>query len=257
MNILLSNDDSHDSPFFKTAIALLADYGELTIVVPAQEQSWRGKCMTRHGELALKEIEICGHVAYSIDGSPADCVNAGIHHICDTPPDLVVSGINLGHNVGLGYVFSSGTVGACLEANINGLPAIALSQQLPADLYHAWNNDRQMPAEQTEHLRLQTKAFLDALFTHLTDRDALTAEPITWNVNFPFQAADDWSIRPAVVGQTYYGSCFSHHGDHIRHNGSISEFDPSPDADNTILAQGMVTLSRLDIRTFGSQLPTL
>ena len=145
MKILLTNDDSHDSPFFETAIALLADFGELTIVVPAQEQSWRGKCMTRHGKLALEETEICGHKAYSVDGSPADCANAGLHHLCDSPPDLVVSGINLGHNVGLGYVFSSGTVGACLEGNICGVPGLALSQRLPGDLYHAWNRDRALP----------------------------------------------------------------------------------------------------------------
>ena len=124
--ILLTNDDSHDSPLFHFAIDELQKLGDLTISVPATEQSWKGKAMTRFGNVYVEEISIHGTGAWSITGTPADCVNIAIYNLMETPPDVVVSGTNIGKNTGLSFMWSSGTVGACLEANIAGLPALAL-----------------------------------------------------------------------------------------------------------------------------------
>ena len=57
-------------------------------------------------------------------GTPADCVNLGIYNLLESKPDIVVSGVNLGFNTGLGFLLASGTVGACFEANIAGLPGL-------------------------------------------------------------------------------------------------------------------------------------
>ena len=120
MNILLTNDDGPDSPLFTIAVEILSEMGNLEVVVPHAEQSWMGKAMTRYGDLRMEELSICGRQAHSFEGTPADCANFGIYHVCEKKPDLVVSGINVGSNVGLGFVFSSGTVGAGLEANLAG-----------------------------------------------------------------------------------------------------------------------------------------
>jgi len=146
-SLLLTNDDSHDSPLFLHAIAALSRLGDVTIVVPATEQSWKGKSMTRYGALYVERIDLHGRAAWSVTGTPADCVNLGIYNLLPAPPDVVVSGINIGKNVGLGFLFSSGTVGACLEANIAGLPALALSQELtPAD-FRYWDEHRSFRPE--------------------------------------------------------------------------------------------------------------
>ena len=69
MRILLTNDDSHDSPLFLLAIELLKDLGELTVVVPAEEQSWKGKSMTRFGVLYADRIDLHGTMAWSVSGA--------------------------------------------------------------------------------------------------------------------------------------------------------------------------------------------
>src|SRR5262249_10598694 len=130
MHILLTNDDSHISPLFRFAIDLLKTLGTVTIVVPQQEQSWTGKSMSRFKPLTLSQPLLQQDTAFCVDGTPADCVKMGIYHVCDPPPDLVVSGINIGTNTGVGFLLASGTVGACLEANLAGHPAVALSQSL-------------------------------------------------------------------------------------------------------------------------------
>ena len=142
LRVLLTNDDGRDSPLFTLLVNVLRDYADLSIAVPAQEQSWQGKSMTRHGHVGVEQVDVAGHPAWSIDGTPADCVNIALYNLLETRPDLVVSGINIGVNAGVSLVWASGTVGACLEANIAGIPGIALSQQLSPTVYQYWDQNR-------------------------------------------------------------------------------------------------------------------
>ena len=142
MEILLTNDDGPDSPLLGLVADDLRERGNLTVVVPKNEQSWTGKSMTRFRELRLERM---GDGAYTVDGTPPDCVNVAVHHLYEARPDLVVSGINVGSNTGIGFAFSSGTVGACLEANIIGLPAVALSQILGGGLFFEWTDNKRFP----------------------------------------------------------------------------------------------------------------
>ena len=93
MHILLTNDDSHTSPLFRFAIDILKPLGDVTIVVPQEEQSWTGKSMSRFKPLALSQMKLQDDIAHCVNGTPADCVNLGVHHLCQEPPDLVVSDI--------------------------------------------------------------------------------------------------------------------------------------------------------------------
>ncbi|MEQ8661292.1 MAG: 5'/3'-nucleotidase SurE, partial [Gammaproteobacteria bacterium] len=122
--ILLTNDDGWDSAgIAAVAAALRADGHAVTVVAPLAQQSGSGMKIT-FGELALVEQR---PGVWSLDGSPADAVGAGLAHVlAGNAPDLVVSGANLGQNLG-NNVMLSGTVGAAMMAVLQGVPAIAVS----------------------------------------------------------------------------------------------------------------------------------
>jgi 5'-nucleotidase len=250
MDILLTNDDSHASPLFRFAIDILKSLGQVTMVVPKEEQSWTGKSMSRFKPLILDEIRLQDDTAYCLDGTPADCANVGVYHTCERRPDLLVSGINIGVNAGLSFFFSSGTIGACLEANIAGVPAIALSQSLENAVFTAWAECRQMPEETVARLREQTVMLLDRVFQKLFAREDFFSQPVTWNVNLPDTAAPDWQIVSTVLGHTMYGSCFNKVGDQFRHGLRLPDPDARENADGEVLRRGHVSVTCIDIRTF-------
>lgn len=251
MNILLTNDDSHCSPLFQFAIEKLRTLGNLTIVVPKEEQSWTGKSITRFSDIHVEQIEIQNYPAFSVDGTPADCVNLAIYHLVDRKPDLVVSGINIGENTGLGFVLSSGTVGACLEANIARIPAIALSQSLDRPAFLYWVDNRAFRNETVDRLRVQTHQLLDRIFDVIIGSSGDLSQPITWNVNLPIQAAVNYQVVNTILGHTYYGSCFKRTGDRYHHDLDGGDLDQRAKADRVVLQNGDVSITRIDLRTLG------
>jgi 5'-nucleotidase len=247
MRILLTNDDSHDSPLFLLAIQILKELGELEIVVPAEEQSWKGKAMTRFGELYTDRIDLHGTPAWSVSGTPADCVNLAIYNLLDTPPDIVVSGINIGHNTGLSFFMASGTLGACFEANIAGIPAIALSQGMTREDHRAWYSERAFPPDSLTRLEDQVRKLLPAIWTSYV---ATLSEPITWSFNIPDQCRT-MDLVETRMGRTYYGQCFSRRGDQYYHNLQPFRIDDAPDTDQAVVFGGNVSATRIDIREIG------
>ena len=248
MEILLTNDDGPDSPLLELVAEDLRERGNLTVVVPKNEQSWTGKSMTRFRELRLERRDDHTH---TVDGTPPDCVNVAVHHLYDARPDLVVSGINVGSNTGIGFAFSSGTVGACLEANIIGLPAVALSQILGGGLFFEWTDNKRFPEVELERLRVQTRNVLDAVFGRLFERPGFWKDPVTWNVNIPPETTEDWEVRDTYLSHTFYGSCFKKVGEVFRHDMDPPTVDTREHADEGVVRAGHVSVSRLDIRTFG------
>ena len=126
MRILLSNDDGVDSPALIPTIVALEKIGEVFTVVPVHNKSWTSKSNTRSLKpIEKKVVEIDGKSITTLDALPADCSNYGIY--VGKKPDLLVTGANLGHNVGLSAYLSSGTVGAALEGLLAGVPSISIS----------------------------------------------------------------------------------------------------------------------------------
>ncbi len=123
--ILVTNDDGYFSQGIIDLARALGVLGEVTIVAPQTEASAVGHALTLRRPLRLEPI---GERVYAVDGTPTDCVNLGIHEVLDGPPDLIVSGINKGLNIGDDITYS-GTVAGALEAALLGYPAIAVSQQ--------------------------------------------------------------------------------------------------------------------------------
>jgi len=250
MRILLTNDDSHDSPLFLLAIRLLREHGELTVVVPAQEQSWKGKSMTRFGELYVDRIDLHGTPAWSVSGTPADCVNLAIYNLMETPPDVVVSGINIGINTGLGFFMASGTLGACFEANIACIPAFALSQALTRDDFQRWYAERAFSGPTLDRLSAATELLLPRIWSDYVET---ASEPVTWSFNFPDPCRDPHIVR-ARLGRTYYGQCFSRRGDQYYHDLQPFEPDKAPDTDQAVVGRGQVSATRIDLAVIGQQL---
>jgi 5'-nucleotidase len=131
MRILITNDDGINAPGLKTLAAIAEDLvgpeGEVWTVAPAFEQSGVAHCISYTHPMLIAQM---GERRYAAEGSPADCVLAGLHDVLtDAPPDLVLSGVNRGNNAAENTLYS-GTVGGALEGALQGLPAIALSQYL-------------------------------------------------------------------------------------------------------------------------------
>ncbi|MCK4276310.1 MAG: 5'/3'-nucleotidase SurE [Phycisphaerae bacterium] len=128
MRLLLSNDDGILAPGLAALAEAVADMGDLTIVAPDSPQSAAAHSITLQHPLSVQPVHLpsAAFDAYSVDGRPADCVRLAIKEIMPAPADLVLTGINVGANVGIN-VFYSGTVAAAAEAVICGVPAVAFS----------------------------------------------------------------------------------------------------------------------------------
>ncbi|GIX03112.1 MAG: 5'-nucleotidase SurE [Planctomycetaceae bacterium] len=126
--ILLVNDDGIYSPGLDAMAEALRTWGDVTIVAPAWEQSGVGHAITYlHPLMARKEHRSGLFYGWRVEGSPADCVRLGVLEFSPRKPDLIVSGINMGSNVGINVLYS-GTVAAAIEGAFFGIPSVAVSQ---------------------------------------------------------------------------------------------------------------------------------
>lgn len=125
--ILVTNDDGIHAPGIRHLWSALKDIADLTIVAPASEQSAVGLSITVRNPLRIHAVDWPENTAaWSITGTPADCVKMGVKIILKEKPDLIVSGINRGSNAGRNVMYS-GTVGGTIEGIIQGIPGIAFS----------------------------------------------------------------------------------------------------------------------------------
>ena len=128
---LVTNDDGIDSNFLHVLCREVSQYFEIIVCAPDGERSWIGHAISRHQKLKAVPKEGFPGQAYALNGTPADCVNLAVGNLLDKEPDVVVSGINLGYNVTMPMILSSGTVGGAMEASLLGLRAMAVSLALP------------------------------------------------------------------------------------------------------------------------------
>lgn len=126
MLILVSNDDGFFSDGIKTLANRLREMGEVWVVAPDREQSASGHSLTLHRPLRARPASKTHKNVFMVDGTPTDCVNLAVNKLMPRKPDIVVSGINRGANLGDDVTYS-GTVAASLEAVLLGIPAIAMS----------------------------------------------------------------------------------------------------------------------------------
>lgn len=172
MKILITNDDSIHAPGIALLAKVAKEFGEVTVVAPAQQCSAMSQRLTVFNDLKLEKVEdfpVPVHAAYKVDGTPADCVKVALHYVLEEKPDYVFSGINDGYNVGYDISYS-GTLGAAFEAVKNGVPAMAFSAAK-----NSWLGIAEV------HLASIIRELLEA-----------GQEPGTvWNVNFPARIPED------------------------------------------------------------------
>ena len=166
MNILVVNDDGIHSKGLHILARAAAKMGNVWVVAPDMECSGMSHRITVYGVIDVKAIDIpVDNVkSYSISGTPADCVKIGINQIMPVKPDIVFSGVNNGLNIGYDILYS-GTVGAAMEALLNGIPAIAFSKSKESDSYDV------------------VETYLSEIAIDLSRRYIKKNE--IWNVNFP------------------------------------------------------------------------
>jgi 5'-nucleotidase len=130
MKLLISNDDGIFSQGVRALANGLAEAGhQVTVVCPDQERSATGHGLTLHQPIRAELVDTGFHLAikaWACSGTPADCVKLALWALLDSPPDLVLSGINHGSNLGTDVLYS-GTVSAAMEGVVEGIPAIAFS----------------------------------------------------------------------------------------------------------------------------------
>ncbi|HEX9760013.1 MAG TPA: 5'/3'-nucleotidase SurE [Candidatus Acidoferrales bacterium] len=152
--ILLTNDDGYGAPGLNALAAALAPLGEVIVVAPAVDQSGKGHSIVTasYPILASERRQPNGAVWYALDAPPATCARVGLENLLPRRPDVVISGINRGENLGIN-VYLSGTLGGAREAAILGVPAIAVSARTasPADYEKSGAYIRQL----IEQLRAQ------------------------------------------------------------------------------------------------------
>ena len=127
MRILISNDDGINAPGLRVLAEIASQFGTVFVSAPAGQCSAMSQRLTIHTPVRVTGAYVpFAEKAWSVDGTPADCVKLAIRYLMDEKPDLVLSGINKGFNSGFDIPYS-GTVGAAMEGLMNGIPAIAVS----------------------------------------------------------------------------------------------------------------------------------
>ncbi len=186
--ILVTNDDGIRSPGLRAAAAALQELGQVVVVAPAEQCSGAGRSMpsTSEGRIYPETMTVNGRSirAYAVEGTPAQVVDHAILEMLPRPPDLVVSGINYGENVGSGVTIS-GTVGAALEAASFGIPALAVSLQTPVEHHLGYS----------EEIDFRAAAHFTVLFAAAVLRRALPFDVDVLKIDVPAAATPETPWR--------------------------------------------------------------
>jgi 5'-nucleotidase len=127
MQILVSNDDGIDAPGLRSLVLALAEVADVWVAAPDRARSASGHSITLHKPLRADSVAVPGAChAWSVSGTPTDCVALGLRWLMKEKPDLVISGINYGPNLGWDLTYS-GTVAAAMEGALLGVPSFAIS----------------------------------------------------------------------------------------------------------------------------------
>lgn len=259
MHLLVTNDDGLDSVFLHELVHALRGAGHrLLVAAPAGEQSWIGAAKSRHRAVRSTAVERgFGCPTWAIAGTPSDCVNIALAHLLpqDGPAiDGVVSGINIGRNTSLAFILASGTVGGAWEGALHGLPAAALSQDIPLEAFARLRENGGRPDPDilaTLRLSAQHAARLAPALLQETPPRSFTVH----NLNFPHPARADAPVLRTVPAHNLLPRLFSAadpEGDHRFAFNPGHDLSPAePLTDVAAVARGAISHTVLDYRRLG------
>lgn len=208
--------------------------GEVVVFAPDRERSAIGHAITMHHPLRVEEVHsfpVSGVSVYVVDGTPSDCVKLGAEAILPEPPDLVVSGVNLGPNLGTDVIYS-GTVSGALEGVICGIPAIAVSLATYSE------------PEFTVAARMGAQA------ASLVLEHGLPPETLL-NINVPgLPLAEIVGVKVTHLGTRRYRNAFDRRTDprgkvYYWMAGEVEDLDEDPEADTAAIRNNLISITPL------------
>ncbi|MDP1836038.1 MAG: 5'/3'-nucleotidase SurE [Chlamydiales bacterium] len=230
-HLLLTNDDGIEAPGLHYLWESLHEHFEITIVAPASEQSSIGMSITTRSPLRIQRVRWDNNTpAWSVTGTPADCVKLARRKILTTTPTLVVAGINRGSNAGRNVLYS-GTVGGVIEGLMTDIPGIAFS-----------TGDYEVPDYQSAQPWL--KPIIERVLSHPLPMGTLL------NVNFPKASLGPYrGIKMTRQGKEHIAEDpFSHDEEGTFWLGArLAEFDEHEESDIHWLNQGYVTAAPIHV----------
>jgi len=249
MKVLLTNDDGIQASGLNALRRALGDVPglELAVIAPNANRSATARSITTRRPLEVEEIEFDdGTNGYACDGTPVDCVRLASLGLVGDPPDLIVSGINHGSNLGDDITYS-GTVAAALEGIVLGVPGIAVSQQSQA---------REMDFRLGEEFDFTEAAAFAARLVEEIESVPLP-EGTLLNINCP--AGDARGARACRLGRRIYRDSLELESEsdgrrHYRIYGDDPSYHAEPGTDFAALADGMIAVTPLhfDLTSIGA-----
>ncbi len=232
MRILLTNDDGIQAPGLRSLYKALLDEGhKVHVVAPVTEQSAVGHALTIFQPLRLKEFKEKDFYGHGVYGTPVDCVKLALCSLLPEKPDLVLSGINAGANVGVDILYS-GTVSAATDGALMGMPAMAVSY------------DDFLPPDLSEHAGYIAKLVKRAPWSSLPPQTVL-------NVNFPARKIEEClGLRVCPQTKANYDDTYEQRIDprgraYYWLYGFIPADRVNRDSDRDLLNRGYITLTPL------------
>jgi 5'-nucleotidase len=231
MNILCTNDDGYTASGIRVLAAAAEGLGSVSTVAPDREQSATSHSLTLHHPLRARQT---ADGAFAVDGTPTDCVILGVNELLSERPDICLSGVNHGPNMGEDVLYS-GTVAAAMEATVMGIPSIALS----------YAGDR---FEELEAWQGVVRTILEGIL----GRDGFPEDTL-FNVNLPAVAPDDVrGIKVTSLGRRRYAESILRAKDPMGKEyfwiggGSVTWRGPE-DSDFQAVADGYVSVTPLHL----------
>ena len=253
-HVLVTNDDGIHSKFLHLLVEALVPKFRVSVAAPKSEQSWIGRAISRHSEIEIEEHSAhfpTGVVAWSIGGTPSDCVNIALGNLLNDRPQIVVSGINLGFNTSEILILSSGTIAGAIEGSIWGLPSIAFSQAIPNELYGAIHAQ----AGQTDDRFFPIISASASKAAEITE-NTLEMPPVlgkVLNVNFPDTMHSEALIEQTSPSKIHLGSLYerNENGKYRFRYSEGTRVCNNPNSDRDALKRGNVSISELDFSAIG------
>lgn len=258
-HILITNDDGIESKFLHAIASALGERFQITIAAPKTEQSWIGRAVSRQGNVSVERHPELPWPAWTIGGTPTDCVNIALANLLPERPDAVVSGINIGYNTTTQLIYSSGTVAGALEGAFWGIPAIAVSQEVPDNIFLEVSTSKgEMPGPWKSVLE-NNASHAAGLIEELLNgagNNGNGSDAVVHNLNYPCRPKEPYQTMKTVPAPLKEMGFFTSNGNggfkfEFRHGEPISA---DRKTDREAIADGEVSHSILNFSALGRDL---
>jgi len=241
--VLVTNDDGYRSAGFIALLEELSKCYEVLAVAPVTGRSWTGKSVSTRKKLRVKKRRVYGNDVFLVNGTPADCVQIGLYHLLSDKPLFVVSGVNIGLNIGNARMLSSGTLGAAMESALLGLPSVAVSLMIP-QLIRANVNFYDYEACSVFHESARiTDKIIKLIMSNQSVRDVKLL-----SVNIPYDATVDSELMVTKPFKSPYGQLFyKSKGFYVHRTPDLKFMDLEEDSDLKAIHDGKISVTPVDL----------